>query len=165
MESSATQNVEVVEPIRRNIVILGVRMFLVLFLIDTFYAGLLMALVFGYIPSEWSSAYTVMLWVVHTLKDVLLAYLLISMVTNWFSTLYFVAGGHLLRQRGVLQTKESVFQLTDIESVVMSQSWLGKIFDYGNVTISFLVAREREEVTLYAINHPHRYEQVFSKFV
>jgi len=165
MADQTSQNLEVVEPIRRNIVILGIRMFLVIFLADTLYAGLLMVMAFGYLPSEWSISYVVLLWIVHTVKNILLTYLLISLVIGWISTLYFVAAGHLIRQRGVLHIKESVFQLTDIESVMLNQSWLGRIFDFGDVTITFVVARQREEVILYAINHPQRYEQLFSQFV
>lgn len=156
---------EVVAPIRRNVLILAVRLFLVLFIADTIYAALLMATVLGYVATDLTTSYTVFLWAAHTVKNIVLTYLLIALVTNWISTLYFVSGGHLIRQRGVLRIKETVFQLTDIETVATNQSWLGRIFDFGDVTITFSIARQREEVKLYAINNPHRYEQLFSAYV
>lgn len=156
---------EVVAPIRRNVLILAVRLFLVLFIADTLYAALLLATVLGYVPADLTTSYLVFLWVAHTVKNLLLAYFLIALVANWVSTLYFVSGGHLIRQRGVLRIKETVFQLTDIEAVDSNQSWLGRLFDFGDVTITFIIARQREEVKLYAINNPHRYEQLFSAYV
>lgn len=157
--------IEVVEPIRRSIIVLAIRMFVVLFFADTLYAGLIAVLASGYVPIEWHASYIGFLWLVHTLKNILLAYALITLVTGWISTLYYVTAGHLMRQRGVLNTSETVFQLTDIESVAMNQSWLGRLFNFGDVIISFSIAQQREKVLLYAINNPKRYEQLFSKFV
>jgi uncharacterized membrane protein YdbT with pleckstrin-like domain len=157
--------IEIMKPIRRNIVLLGIRMFLVLFMIDTVYAFLILIPLFGYVASDWHMPYVGFLLVIHTLKNGLTAYMLISLVTNWISTLYYVNGGHLIRQRGVLNTKETVYQLTDIEEVVMNQSWLGRLLNFGDITITFLVARQREDLVLYAINNPRMYEELFSKFV
>jgi uncharacterized membrane protein YdbT with pleckstrin-like domain len=163
--SETNQNVEVARPIRRSVIILAVRIFLVLFVGDTIYAGLLLVSVLGYVPAEWTNSYAIFLWVVYTLKYLLLTYLIIRLVVDWLSTLYYVAGGHLVRQRGVLHTTESVFQLENIDSAVMSQSWLGRLLNFGDVTVEFTIARQKETVMLYAINDPRRYEDLFSKFV
>jgi len=152
-------NLEIVEPIRRSIVVLAVRMFLLLFLADTIYALLLLIVASDSLPSQWSTLYTTILWAIHTGKSLLVSWMLIKLVVDWISTLYFVSNGHLIRQRGVLHIRETIFQLTDIEGVALNQSWLGNKFDFGDVTITFLVAGQREAITLYAINHPVKYEQ------
>jgi membrane protein YdbS with pleckstrin-like domain len=165
MPEEAPPHVEVIEPIRRNIPLLAIRIVLVMFIADTVYAALLLATVLGYIPSEWTASYTVLLWVAHTVKNIILSYLVIRLVIAWISTLYFVTEGHLVRQRGVLHTVETVFPLDATQSVVMSQNTLGRLFNFGDVTITFIIARQREEVTLYAVNNPQRYEKLFSTFV
>lgn len=157
--------VEVARPIRRSLVVLGIRIFLLLFIVDTFFAILLGASVVGFVPANLTAGYAVLLWIVYTLKFFFLTYLIIRLVVDWFSTLYYVTGGHLVRQRGVLNTTETVFQLTDIDSAVMSQSWLGRLCNFGDVTVEITVAREKEFVILYAINDPQRYEDLFSKFI
>ncbi|MEI6478360.1 MAG: PH domain-containing protein [bacterium] len=157
--------VEVVEPIRRSVVVLVVRIFLLLFIADTLYAFLLLGVVLGIVPSGWSASYTLFLWVAHTLKNIMLTYLLLYMVVGWISSVYYVTAGHLIRQRGVLKIEETVFQLTDIEAVGMNQSWLGRLFNFGDVTIRFSIAREPRDIMLYAINNPRKYESLFSKYV
>jgi uncharacterized membrane protein YdbT with pleckstrin-like domain len=161
----AKPNVEVIKPIRRSVVILVIRIFFLLFLIDTVYAFLLLANAAGYIPVDWIPSYAIFLWIIYTVKYVLLTYTILKLVVDWTSTLYYVAEGHLIRQRGVLHTTETVFQLADIDSAVMSQSWLGRMLNFGDVTVEFTVARQKEFVNLYAINDPQRYEDIFSKFV
>jgi uncharacterized membrane protein YdbT with pleckstrin-like domain len=158
-------SVEVVKPIRRSIILLGIRMFLVLFLLDTVYALLILIPLFGYVSAEWNPSYVAFLLVVHTMKNLLLSYLLITQVGTWFGTLYYVSGGHLIQQRGLLNTTDIIYQLTDIQSVVMRQPWLGRFLNFGNVTISFTVGREKEVVLLYAITNPRLYEELFSEFV
>ena len=163
-QEEAVPNVEVTRPIRRSVVVLGIRIFLVLFVVDTFFAVLLLADVAGYVSADWMAGYAAFLWIVYTLKFMFLTYAIIRLVVDWLSTLYCVTGGHLIRQRGVMSTTETVFQLTDIDSAVMSQSWLGRLCNFGDVTVEFTVAREKEFVSLYAINDPQRYEDLFSKF-
>ena len=158
-------SVEVARPIRRSVVVLGIRIFLVLFVVDTLFAILLLASVAGYVPADWTTGYATFLWIVYTVKFLFLSYLIIRLVVDWLSTLYYVTGGHLIRQRGVLNTAETVFQLADIDSAVMSQSWLGRMCNFGDVRVEFSVAREKEFVNLYAINDPQRYEDLFSKFI
>ena len=165
VQDEAIPLVEVVKPIRRTVVILVIRILLLLFLIDTVFAFLLFANAVGYIPVDLIASYAVFLWIIYTAKYILLSYLLIKMVIDWVSTLYYVTDGHLIRQRGVLHLTEKVFQLADIDSAVMSQSWLGHILNFGDVTIEFTVASQKEFVNLYAINDPQRYEDLFSKFV
>ena len=156
---------ETIEPIRRNSILLAARIFLILFLADTIYSLLLLAPILGYVSAPWNESYIVFLWVAHTVKTIFLTYLIITQVISWISTLYYVQNEHFIRQRGVFHIKETVFQLHDIESVHLNQSWLGKLFNFGDVIVTFLIARQKEEVNLYAINHPEIYEDLFSKYV
>ena len=158
-------NVEVLRPIRRSVLILGLRIFLVLFVVDTLFAILLLASVIGFVPADWIAGYASFLWIVYTVKFIFLTYLIIKLVVEWVGTLYYVANGHLIRQRGVLNTTETVFQLSDIDSAVMSQSWLGRMWNFGSVTVEFSVAFRKESVYLHAINDPQKYEDLFMQFV
>jgi uncharacterized membrane protein YdbT with pleckstrin-like domain len=158
-------NHEIIKPIRRSVAILIIKIFFLLFLVDTVYAFLLIANVSGYIPVDLLSSYAVFIWVIYTAKFIFLAYLVLKLIIDWTNTLYYVANDHLIRQRGVLNTTETIFQLSDIEAVVMSRSWLGRTLNYGDVTITFDVARQKEFVYLYAVNDPERYESFFSTFV
>lgn len=165
MIAPTIQGLEVVQPIRRSIVLLAIRMVILLFLADTIYAFLILIPAMGYVSAEYQASYIMFLWFVHTIKNIALTYLSISLVVNWISTMYYITLGHLIRQRGVLNTSESVFQLTDIESVAMNQSWLGRIFNFGDIIIKLQIARQTESITLYAIENPQRYEELFSKYV
>jgi uncharacterized membrane protein YdbT with pleckstrin-like domain len=164
-QNEVTPVIEMVKPIRRSLIILITRIILVLFVTDTLYAFLLLANVAGYIPTDLIFSYGVFLWIIYTAKYLLLTYAIVKMVIDWVGTLYYVTNGHLIRQRGMLHITETVFQLADIDSAVMSQSWLGRMFNFGDVTIEFTVARQKEFVNLYAINDPQRYEDLFSRYV
>ena len=165
MPTEITPTLEVVRPIRRTVILLVVRIVLLLFLVDTIYAVLLLANVAGFIPLDWTKSFAAFLWFMYTIKFILLSYLISKLVIDWISTVYYVSGGHLIRQRGVLNITETVFQLSDIDSVVLNQSWLGRMLNFGDVTVEFTVARDKEYVNLYAITTPQRYEEIFSKFV
>jgi uncharacterized membrane protein YdbT with pleckstrin-like domain len=157
--------VEITKPIRRTVTLLVLRMVILLFLVDSLYAALLVMNASGFISSDWSASYATFLWLAFTAKFIVLAFLLTKLVVDWMSTVYYVSGGHLIRQRGVMNLVETVFQLTDIDSVVMNQSWLGRLLNYGTVTVEFTVARDKEYVRLYAITNPQLYEDIFSQFV
>lgn len=165
MEETQPITSTVPEPIRRSVVLLGARIFLVLFIADSIYGLLLAALAFGYIPANLVSSYAVLLWIIHTLKSFLIIYLILYLVLKWISTIYYISEEHLIRQRGVLNIKENLYQLQDIEAVSMNQSWLGRLFNFGDVHITFMIARQKEEVELYATNSPQKYERLFSHYV
>ncbi len=155
----------VAKPIRRTVTLLVVKIVTLLFLVNILFAALLVVSVTGFLSAEWVSSYAAFLLIIFAAQCIFLAFFVARLVIDWMSTVYYIAGGHLIRQRGTLDTTETIFQLTDIDSVELKQSWIGRILNFGDVTVEFTIAREKEYVNLYAITNPRFYEDIFTKYV
>ena len=165
MEPETPNATNVAEPIRRNLLVLAMHIFLVLFILDSLYAIALIVLASGYIPVDLTLSYATVLLILHTLKDILMTYLVLHIVIDWVSDIYYISEGHFVRQVGVLSIHEDVFALDTIEAVDLSQSWFGKIFNYGTVRITFMVGREKQQINLLQINDPNKFERLLAKYV
>lgn len=151
--------------IRQSVIALVLRLLVVMVGLDLIYAVLIVFFIILDIPTTVAAATITFLWVIYMLKSVFQAYSLLQIVVTWARTLYYVTHHHLVAQTGILTINEQIFEMQQIRSVKSRQSWLGKIFDFGDVTIVFASSGFREEVVLRAIMSPVKYGEYFEGYL
>lgn len=154
-----------IEPIRRSVLLLALRIFIILFIADSLYAGIILIWMQGVISEDFRFAYGSLLLVVHTLKNIALIYIIVGIVVNWASDFYYISEHHLIHRQGILGTTENVYHLERIDAVTITQSWLGKLMDYGDVKIRVSTYGGVTDLSLQAINDPRKFHDFFTHYV
>lgn len=96
------------------------------------------------------------------LISVLVEIALVLFVTlTWVHEHYEIMPGQIIRRRGVLVVKENVFTFDRIQTIDIFQGLMGKIFNFGSLTI-YNPALDRK-IILYNIDNPVRYKDVIEQ--
>lgn len=144
---------------------LGLRLFMVVFLIDTLYALLFIlyfyftSLDFGDFSNGLSSGFITFLWIVHTLKFAVIAFFLIKFVTDHLETNYIVTKSHLKVEKGAITTKSNEYELKQLKEINIYQGPTGKILHYGDIELQFGALGFHKIVRLHEISNPHKYQR------
>jgi len=154
------------EPIRSSLVILVLRVFLLMFLIDTLYSAITY---FSFRFNLFQDAHyflVIVLSITHFIKNFFEIYVVLSIILNWVGNTYIITGSHIVERRGILNVKEQMFDLKNIRSATLEQGWLGKLFHYGDVMIETSASGGYNEViNLIGIPHPEKYGVILKKFI
>lgn len=87
-----------------------------------------------------------------------------TVVTRWLGRTYYVTSKHLVLREGIMNCVEKLYDLGIIRSISVQQSWLGKIFRFGTVSINFSASGGyTDQATLFGISDPQQYEQVLRR--
>jgi uncharacterized membrane protein YdbT with pleckstrin-like domain len=92
-------------------------------------------------------------------------YWVMAIVLKWVSTHYYLDEHHLIIYKGILRIEEHVYELQSIRSVDHSESWLGKLVNYGDIALVFGASGYKEDIVLRGITDPKKYERIFSSFL
>ena len=76
---------------------------------------------------------------------------------RWLSTEYAITNHRVIRMRGVVNKESSDSSLDKINDLELSQSWLGRMFDYGDIEI--LTASDAGANMLQKIAHPLEFKR------
>lgn len=71
---------------------------------------------------------------------------------KWMGEQYLIGGEELIHRRGVMQISEESFSLKNVQAVSMTQSFLGRLFDFG--TVKFFSPVLKQEYILADIPSP-----------
>jgi membrane protein YdbS with pleckstrin-like domain len=134
MESQNTH----LEPIRRSANALVLRLFGLLFLVETVYALIIGAFLYFSPPSSYYPAFVVVIGVLHVIKYILVTTAVVKMVLTWVSTSYLISGSHLIKHEGTLRVDEKIYELNQLKAVDVHQDWIGRHFHYGNIKLAYL---------------------------
>jgi uncharacterized membrane protein YdbT with pleckstrin-like domain len=164
MEESIDGRYEL-EPIRGSIVVLAVKLFLALILLETLYTITFGVLQIGLIlPIEWHHHISVGLLIVGGIKVAIEVFFILYLLSEWTGNSYFITRKHIIRRTGVLQNKEEVFHFDNIRSISVEQSLLGKLFNYGNITLKTSASGGyQDDILLSGIDNPHKYETILKE--
>lgn len=66
---------------------------------------------------------------------------------------------------GLIHVEENIYELKNVYAVRRSQSWLGRIFRYGNLIVNIAAANYQKEVRLIGIQKPKKYEKILEEFI
>jgi len=78
---------------------------------------------------------------------------------------YYMSGNHLIVYKGIFHLDEKVYELYQIQSVRLYQTFIGKIFHYGDVVLHFGSRGFTEIVTLRGIADPKKYQRIFRESI
>lgn len=151
--------------IRGSVILLSLRVFSVLFFVDTIYALILFfALNIG-IGSDYYAYVVAALWLFHTIKFIFVLYYIFNSVLPWATTYYYVSDHHLIRYRGVAKLDEKIYELTKLREVDLKESWLGKILDYGTIHGVVSASGYNDEFTLFGVANAKKYERILRGYL
>lgn len=87
--------------------------------------------------------------------------LTIVIVYQWLNSRYQIRPGRVVYKKGILTRRDEEFNLTDIDKINCTQSFFGKIFNYG--TINLFSSSINDWFYLYNIPNPDRYLKILKK--
>lgn len=100
-------------------------------------------------------AWTILLFVFIALGKIILT---IYVVMEWLSDYYEITKDHILHKNGLIMQKQDRLAFDDVETIKFSQGWLGKILNYGTITLYNW--RDQKYTNLYLIHNPIRYLRI-----
>ncbi len=152
-----------VEHLRPSAVVIVLRLLAVLFLFDTVYAFIIFVF-FGLGDSQLlHSSFVVVLWLLHTIKYILVTVIVIRLFANWAGRAYYLSGHHLVERLGLVNTTETTYELSQLKSIALSQNWLGRRFNYATFVLKFSGSNTSSNVILRDINNPSRYLDILNE--
>lgn len=149
---------------RGSILLLSLRVFGWMFLVETLYAGVLFGLSQspGLIPEAIALN---ALWALHTVKFVFLVVVTLKLVTDWATTTYYLADHHLVKYHGILEVDEAIYELRSLKSLHLKEGLFGRLLNYGDLYLTLSSSGYREDVILHGITHARRYERVLRDYL
>ena len=152
------QDISVIRP---SVAQMLVRLIIALFILDSAYALLLVALLLQLVPDGLSVPFLLALWLMHTVKFALIIYVVIRLIFRWAGMTVLVLGEHLYVDLGVVKEDEQVYELGQLQEVKMHQTLLGKLLNYGNIVLTLGSRSFSEKVELSGIMDPAKHTQHF----
>ncbi len=99
------------------------------------------------------------LWLTQTLKFFVEICLVLTIVIPWASTHYYITDRQLIRYVGISRRDETIFDLENLKSIELHQGWFGRLFNYGNILLTFSSSGYTEKTTLFGVYNPKKYER------
>lgn len=148
------------EPIRSSVAILTMKLLVFLFVFEGLYAGLFYILNVAFnLPLEWHHHSSIILLGIIGIKIFLEFLFILYLFFQWAGTTYFITKKHIIKRVGIINSREEVFHFENIRSIVVNQSFLGKLFNYGDIELKTSASGGYQAVlTLTSIDRPHKYE-------
>lgn len=149
-----------IEPIRGSIFVLSLKLILVIFLFDAFYALVFYFLnIFIGIPLDWHHHLSVLALVLQGIKVLLQFSIILFVILQWTNNIYYLTKKHLVKKQGTFNSKEKIYDFENIRNIAIQKSFLGKIFNYGTIVIRPIsFGQEGEDIWLVDIENPQKYE-------
>lgn len=133
------------------------------FMIETAYALIFLSSFLLNLGSESMKIFVLVLWALHAVKFFILVFYLMQILTRYLSGSYLITSKHLYVQRGILEADEEIYDLDQIRSVSLHQSWWGRRFHYGTIRLKMGARGLEKELEFSAISNPHKYTRIFKK--
>ncbi len=157
------------EPIRESLILFILKIATILIVTDTVYALLNFILLQAFflnheLPLSMHQYAPYILTFLHLAKTTLQVWGISSIVFRWVGNSYHITKRHLIHQEGIMNCSEKIYDLDIIRSISIEQSWLGKIFKYGTVSIEISASGGyTDQVTLFGVANPQQYENMLRK--
>lgn len=151
--------------IRLSSLFLAIRVFSVLFIAESVYGILLIYFLLAGLSSEFQSLMLLFLWIVQIAIFVLELVLITLVILLWATTIYYLSDHHLVRFRGILRVDEDIYELQSLRSVKLHENWVGKLFNFGDLQLTFGASGYHEDLWLKGIVEPKKYERILRGFL
>lgn len=154
---------QITEHLQPSVAVILLRLLATLFLLDTVMALIIAGFFALNNVHEWHSAYIMFILLVHIVKYLLMTVVAVQLFANWASRAYYIHGHHLIEHLGLVNITETTYELSQIKSIVVHQSWLGRKFNFGTIQLSLAGGGETKGLTLRNITNPVRYKKYFDQ--
>lgn len=158
MEPATKQQIEHLQP---SVLVIVMRLLAILFILDTTLALIILGFFVLNNVHEWHDSYILFLLLANTVKYFVLSGFIIQLFSDWAGRAYYLSGHHLIERLGLVNITETTYELSQVKSVILKQSWVGRRFNFGTIQLSFAGGGKEKEVILRDVNNPMRYKQYF----
>lgn len=158
-----TNNKPQMEHLQPSVIVIVLRLLAVLFFLDTIIALIILGFFALGNVHEWHNSYILFLLFANTVKYLFLSALIVQMFGDWVGRAYYLSGHHLIERLGLVNVTETTYELSQVKSVIVKQSWLARRFNFGTIVLSFAGGGKEKEVVLRDINNAMTYKQYFDE--
>ena len=96
---------------------------------------------------------------------VLQIFLLFTVLFTWLNKRYYIHNSHLIVKEGLFTKRMRVYDLKGIKSIQMSQGFIGKLCNFGTVSLVITAPNIKEVVSLVEIPNPQDIEKDIDRFL
>ena len=154
-------------PIRGSIFILVAKLLIILLLFELIYGGIYYVLTLGILlPFDLHHHVALVIFVLEILKILTQFFLIFNITLAWANNVFYIngQGKHLIKRTGIISVKEDVYEFDTVRSLTVDQSWIGRIFHFGNVTLKTSASGGYQAIlTIAGIQNPQKYEQMIKE--
>ena len=150
------------EPIRSSALILIVRLFSIMFIVDVIYLIAEIYFLDLDVPYETHRLIINAMFVTHIIKNIFIIYFVLNNVAKWIGDLYYMTETYLVKHEGILNLKEKIIDLKNLRSFTINQGFFEKLFHYGTITLtSSASGGYNDEMYLFEVDRPEKYKEFF----
>ena len=151
---------ELFESVRGSTTVLIVKLLVIVVLFDGAYAFISYVLTLGVsLPFDLHHHISALLLGLQIIKNVLQIILTVNVVLSWANNLYFFTDRHNIKRTGILHVNEEMYHYDNIRSITINQSWIGKIFNYGDLVLKISASGGyQDDIVLTGIENPKKYQ-------
>lgn len=148
--------------IHKSRVALALKLGLAVFLLDTFFA-LVVLVYLSVVAAGASYAFLVFLLALHTAKYLVLTAIALRLFYIWGSAFYEVRQGQLFILEGYTQITERAYDLSQLGQLDIRQDWVGRRLNYGNLDLHIATPGGQRLLILSDIRRPYEYATRLSR--
>lgn len=151
--------------IRPSVILLALRIISLLLVIETVYAFILWISIFGNIGEGYFETVLTVLLVIHTLKFLVVIFAIGAALFPSLISHYYISEHQLISYVGLINTEEKFFEFTDMKSIKLRQSAIGRLLNFGSLIVEFSSSGFHEKVYLYGVHNPKKYEHILREYL
>ncbi len=152
------------EPIRGSI-FLAFKILFIFLIFDGLYFVLFTILNLGIeMPFDLHHHTSTLFVLVLAIKNLFQLFLLLFLILGWSNNIYLLDKKHITKKSGIFSIKEEVYHFDNIRSISVDQSFFGKYFKYGNITLKTSASGGYQgDVIMMGISNPQKYEKLLKE--
>jgi len=156
----------IIEPIRGSLFILTSKILVILLLFDFLYIALFYVLNLGVIlPFDLHHHLAVLFIIGQLLKIGLQVGLVLNVVLSWAGNVHHLTNQHIIKRTGIFNVNEEIYHYENIRSISINQSFMGKLFSYGDITLKTSASGGYQgDIVIVGVDNPKKYEEILKTF-
>ncbi len=153
------------EFIRGSIAILTIKFLLILFLPDALYGFAFYVFTLGIaLPFDLHHHLSVLFFLLQIVKNLVQMGLFLKVVLLWANNVYCLTEKHIVKRTGIFSTSEEIYQYSNIRSVMINQSFIGKLLNYGDIYLKTSASGGYQgDIVISGIENPKKYKTILEK--
>ena len=159
-EDNSPQMIEHLQP---SFVVILLRIAAVLLFMDTLLAVIIAGFFLLNNIHDWHNSYIFLLLFLNGIKFLIVVAAITQMFFQWAGRNYYLSGHHLIEKLGLINITETTYELSQVKSVIVRQSWIARRLNYGTINLTLAGSNAKHPIVIRDINNPAKYKQYFDK--